>query len=617
MAHRYFKEFAYVKAAALYEQIVAKGDRSIEVLSCLGDAYYFNSKTEKSEFWYQKLFELYPKANIAAEYYFRFSQSLKSNKKYRAADQWLLKFSALNTKDSRGSKHTSFHEYITTFTQQQKQVRIENLSVNSAYSDFGAFQQGEVLYFSSTRPPKGAGKKKLYSWNQQPMLNIYATQDNINIKKLTGINSIYHDASAVVTKDGKTMYFTRDDFDGRRLKRDRSKVTHLKLYTSTFQNGEWTIPVALPFNDVNYSIGHPALSTDERELYFTSDMPGGFGQTDIYKVKILADGSYGTPQNLGKNINTEGREMFPFVSEKQALFFSSDGHLGLGLLDVFTSEIHGDYYSIPVNMGVPFNSSKDDFSLTIQTDKQQGYFSSNRAGGKGDDDIYSFTISECLQTISGVAYNVKDTVVSPNTKVTLLDATGKVLKDTISDNKGKYSFASTPCNQKFTLIGAKKGFTSGTTSVTGTNVYKDTLSTSLWLTPLIVRDQIVINPIYFDFDEATIREDAAYELEKIVTVMKEFPKLVIRIESHTDARGEQEYNQKLSDRRAKASRAYILSRGIEASRIVAAQGFGESQLLNSCNDANLKKCTEAAHQENRRSYFYIVKGQENVKFSKD
>lgn len=602
---RYFREFAYVKAAEIYEQVVQKGDESKEVLSRLADSYYFNSKTVRSEFWYQRLFELYESTGLDAEYYYRYAQSLKANKKYEQSDLWLTKFQQKKKNDSRGKQLAKNTKYLHDFQSQNKDVVVKNLIINTPYSDFGAFQHGKRMYFTSSRASSIAKEKKLYAWNKQPMLNIYVLKGTTDARLVSRINSKYHDANAILTRDGKTMYFTRDNFDGKKLKTDGSRTSHLKIFISRLKNGIWTPPKSVSFNNDGYSNGHPALSPDESELYFVSDRPGGYGQTDIYKVKILPRGRFGNPENLGKEINTEGREMFPFIAKDSTLYFASDGHLGLGLLDIFESKIGNSKYQKPMNIGAPFNSSKDDFAFFKRD--TIGYFSSNREGGVGDDDIYRWEEKKCEESIVGIAYNRRDKTVLGAVKVKLIHKSGKVLDSVLSDENGRYEFRKVDCETEYTITGTKKGFVSDSDSVTTEDIRGITINSELFLTPLIIDNQIVINPIYFDFDKWNIREDAEYELEKIVTVLKEYPKMIIRIESHTDSRGNKDYNRKLSDNRAKSTRDYIISRGIDPSRIVSAIGFGEDQLLNHCDDINAAKCTEEEHQVNRRSYFYIVK----------
>ena len=405
------------------------------------------------------------------------------------------------------------------------------------------------------------------------------------------------------------MYFTRDNVNSRnKLNYDKKGTTHLKLYKATSEGDAWENIEELPFNDEVFSTGHPTLSPDNSKLYFVSDREGGFGQTDIYVVDINSDGSYGDPENLGENVNTQGREMFPFVAKDSTLYFSSDGYLNLGLLDIFKSNILKGDTSEPENLGAPYNSGYDDFAFFIDSDDEDsyGYFSSNRSdGGSNDDDIYGFNAYKCKQTIEGIARDSKTNDVLSGVEVRLIDETGKVLSTLTTGEDGAYKFEDVECNTTVTVVGSKQDYKEDQKVVT-TDDENDKINTAdLTLEPLINDNQIVINPIFFDFDKWNIRTDAQYELENIVDVMRNHPNMVIKIESHTDSRGSDRYNMKLSDRRAKSTRDYIISRGIEASRIESAIGYGESQLLNKCS--NGVRCTKEEHQLNRRSYFYILK----------
>ncbi|MBL4904526.1 MAG: OmpA family protein, partial [Flavobacteriaceae bacterium] len=498
-------------------------------------------------------------------------------------------------------------------------INIHNLSTNTAYSDYGVSIVKAGVLFSSTRPSENIKKNKLYKWNQQPFLNVYVAkvtliENDFNVKvldlyepeKLNNINTRYHEASAIVTKDGSTMYFTRDNYDGKKLRSDKKRTTHLKIYKASLSGNQWINVQELPFNNNDFSSGQPTLSVDEKTLYFVSDMPGGYGATDLYKVAILENDTYGKPENLGANINTEGREMFPYISANNVLYFSSDGHIGLGALDVFESSISSNGFSNPSNLGVPINSKRDDFSYVIDQNQTKGYFSSNRKGGKGDDDIYSFVIYECEEAITGIVTDANTKEVLPNTNVKLVDRDGKIIGRTTTNDQGGYSFGMVNCEKEYTVVAEREFYKPDLKKLKTLAVHKAVIQADLELIPLVVQGQIVINPIFFDFDKWNIREDAEYELEHIVTVMTANPTMVIKIESHTDSRGTKDYNRKLSDRRAKSTRDYIISRGIEANRIESAIGYGEDQLLNHCDDANATKCTKAEHQENRRSYFYIV-----------
>ena len=418
------------------------------------------------------------------------------------------------------------------------------------------------------------------------------------------INTSFHESSIAITNDGKTMYFTRNNLNKReKLDYDKEGTSHLKIFKATLIDNEWSNIIELPFNDDIYSNGHPALSPDNKTLYFTSDRPDGYGLTDIYKVAILANGSFGKPVNMGGDINSEGREMFPFISKDYTFYFSSDGHENLGLLDIFKSNILKDNSSKIINIGAPFNSGYDDFSFFINDDDKTGYFSSNRPNGKGKDDIYGFESYKCKQFIKGKTFDAKTNQILVATLVELIGEEGKVIETSITETDGTYIFE-VECDKKYIIRGSKKDYKDDFKEITTTNIRKKEIKQNLYLTPLIIDNEIVINPIFFDFDKSNIRADAAFELENIVGVLRNHPKMEIKIEAHTDSRGVDVYNEILSDKRAKSTRDYLLSRGIEISRIHSAIGFGEKQLVNKCK--NGIPCTEAEHQKNRRSKFIIL-----------
>ncbi|MFY7670400.1 OmpA family protein [Tenacibaculum sp. MEBiC06402] len=626
-ADRYFKEYAYKKSAELYEVIYNKGDESMLVISRLGDANYYNTNTVEAEKWYRLLFEKY-KEGVSSEYMFRYAQTLKSNGKIEESDKWLRKLKDLNKGDSRAIALEKNQNYFVEYSNKKKTfVSIQNLNINTKYSDFGGFIYKDELYYASTKPEGSKFDKKLYKWNEQPFLNIYKApadfSDDIkkglqvnDSEKLTSLNTRYHESNAILTNDGRTMYFTRDNYNGDKLEGDKNRVTHLKVYKASLVNGNWDKIEELPFNSNEYSCGHPALSADEKTLYFVSDMSDGIGATDIYKVAINENGSFGKVINLGRPINTEGREMFPSVDEENTMYFASDGHLGLGALDVFEAKFENDEFTDPVNLGAPINGPLDDFSFVISEDKSYGYFSSNRKGGKGDDDIYSFVIYRCKEDIGGYVTDSETGNPIPGAVVRLIDENGNPVSEQKTQADGKYVFKDIECENNFTVSASKDDYRNDQKDAVTEDVDKKEIKTDLELESLIVdateeEAQIVIKPIYFDFDLYDIREDAEYELEHIVSVMKNHPEMVIRIESHTDSRGTRQYNRWLSDKRAKSTRDYIISRGIASERIQSAVGFGEDRLLNNCRNTSKTKCTEEEHQKNRRSYFYIVNSKNN------
>ena len=632
-ADRYFNEFAYSKSAELFENIFKKGDSTAHVISRIGDSYYNNAQYEKAEEWYQKLLSV-PNDTLSTEYYFKYAQTLKSIGKVEESDKWMLKFRDVKNQDSRPQELLENRDYFVEYTNKKSVfINIHNLSTNTEYSDFGGFIFDDKLFFASSKP-LNIKSQKIYKWNNQPFLNIYEANqinqsetnqfiDLADPDKFDIVNSKYHESNIIFTNDGNTIYFTRVNYNGKNLGKDEENTVNLKIYRSKKVDDKWTQEVELPFNSDEYSVGHPALSLDEKTLYFVSDMPGSIGQTDLYKVNISDDhNTYSEPVNLGSTINTEGKEMFPYIGHNNTLYFSSNGLLGLGALDVFESKIENGSFSEPVNLGVPVNSPMDDFAFVINKDLTNGYFSSNRAEGKGDDDIYSFILYEveepkepevCYESIAGIVRDKRTNEVLPNAKVRLLNEKGELIKETVSKDDGSYTFENINCAiSTFTLNGNKIDYRPDRKSVKTTALKDNIAEADLYLTPLIVGNQIVIKPIYFDFDKYYIRQDAAYELENIVDVMNNHPEMIIKIESHTDSRGSNSYNRILSDRRAKSTRDHIISRGIAANRIQSAIGYGEDQLLNHCNDANRYKCSEEEHQLNRRSYFYIVKGAPNV-----
>ena len=384
----------------------------------------------------------------------------------------------------------------------------------------------------------------------------------------------------------------------------------MKLYKSKLEDGVWQKAEELPFNSEEYSVAHPALSADGKTLYFASDMPGTLGLSDIWKVAINHDDTFGEPVNLGNTINTEGRDTFPFVTQSGRLFFASDGHVGLGGLDIFVA--NGDTNTVEViNVGKPVNSTVDDFSLILNEETGEGYFASNRANGVGNDDIYSITpvIPKCEQLITGVVTDNETKQVIAGTTVQLRNAENEVLAQTTTEAQGRYSFNDIACATGYAVRGEKETYKPAEASVTTADASGETVK-DLILTPeLVIRegDDLAIvlnlNPIYFDYDKSFIRPDAALELAKVISVMRQFPTLKIDVRSHTDSRGRDTYNKALSQRRNSSTIQYIIDQGIASNRLTG-RGYGESQLLNRCS--NGVKCSDEEHQLNRRSEFIVV-----------
>lgn len=616
LADKFFKNYSYVKAIELYELTAKKGDSSMHVLTRLGDAYYNNSNTEKSALWYGLAADKYEK-KLESRYLFNYIQSLVSTKQYDKARLWAQKLKDKQTDNPDAEKYIqdNFDVYTVTGKVDEKRIiKLNNLDFNTKYSDFGAYIKDDVLYFASSRDASSG----FYDWNKEPFLDLYQVKINRGNNSLSygsplkisasKINSNYHEANVAITNNGQTMYFTRDNLSKRnRLQYTKDGTTHLELFKATLdqKTKEWTNLEVLPFNDDVFSTGHPALSPDNKKLYFASDREGGFGESDIYVVDINNDGTYSQPRNLGENVNTAGRELFPSIDNDGVLYYSSDGLVNYGLLDIYKSDILNNPDAKSKNIGEPFNTGFDDFSYVFNSETKEGYLSSNREGGKGGDDIYSFNTYICEQSITGVVIDARTEEPMPTATVKLIDDSGKIVNETITDTDGSYTFDKILCEKTYTVVGSKDDYKQDQETVTTSDINEKINQADLVLIPLIIDNQIVINPIFFDFDKWNIRTDAEYELENIIDVMRKHPTMVIKIESHTDSRGGERYNMRLSDRRAKSTRDYIISRGIDASRIESAIGYGESQLLNKCS--NGVKCSKEEHQLNRRSYFYILK----------
>ena len=492
---------------------------------------------------------------------------------------------------------------------------IKNLDINTKESDFGTAFLGKDRVIFAAPTTNTMIVKKTWKENGQQFLDLYTgliTSDRqlIEKKRMPGdVNTKYHEAGVAVSKDLKTVYYTANNFYEKKYLTDSTGVNNLQMFRASLGvDGKWTEKEKLPFNHIEYSIGHPALNHDDTKLYFVSDMPGGYGQADIYVVDINEDGSFSEPRNLGPRINTEGREMFPYIGKDNVLYFSSDGHDGYGKLDIFASKVFDNTVSMPLSLEEPVNSIEDDFAFIIDDEKDRGFFSSNRDEGKGDDDIYSFLADPGLHIHCGQAIAV--TVRSEATgepvagaTIELRDAAGAVIESVTAGADGTYTFASTLCDMPYVLFATNKGFLNAEQAVrTANDIDQAALAVALNLPAQFVSNKVNINTIYFDFDKFNIRPDAAKELDKVVQVMNEYPELLIEAGSHTDSRGKDKYNMKLSEKRAKATVDYIVSKGIDASRITY-QGYGETQLVNACsNDA---KCSDKEHQLNRRTEFNI------------
>jgi outer membrane protein OmpA-like peptidoglycan-associated protein/tetratricopeptide (TPR) repeat protein len=610
-ADKKYNSYAYIDAIKTYEKVASKGYKSEDMFKKLGNAYYFNSDFEGAAKWYGELFAM--STDVEPEYYYRYAQSLKSTGDTNKANKLLDEFNAKNKTDNRAKLYEGDKSYLDQIKANSGRYNIENAGINSKYSDYGTFVHDHKVYFASARDTGNFSKRK-HKWTGEYFTNLYfADVDSAKVKKFkTDLNTKFHESSPAFTKDGKTVYFTRNNYiDGKKGK-DEEKATLIKIYKATLENGKWTKIAPLPFSSDNYSTAHPALSPDEKTLYFASDMPGTIGQSDLYKVAIKENGDFGIPENLGKSINTEGKETFPYVTDENEIYFASDGHPGLGGLDVFAGRIQKDGTIGDIqNLGADINSPKDDFAYVIDPVSREGYFSSNKEGGQGSDDIYKFLETKalrCIQELNGTITDTETGVILPGAKVTLYENM-TILNTTFADVNGLYKFP-VDCGKTYNVRAEKEDYATKEVSIT---IGKLSGKTSLPITldpntcKVTVGDDLgkcfKIKMIYFDLDKSNIRQEAAIDLEKILVVLNENPSMKLDIRSHTDSRASFKYNDALSDRRAKSTIEWLIKNGVKADRLTG-KGYGETQLVNKCADG--VPCSEAEHQENRRSEFIIT-----------
>jgi outer membrane protein OmpA-like peptidoglycan-associated protein len=617
-AEKDYNQYAYINAISIYEKVAENGYKDEKMFQGLGNAYYFNGELTKAVKWYDALFSLSNQQE--PEYYYRYAQALKSVGDYAKSDKILEEFNEKVKSDKRGILFQNNKNYLEQIKSNSGRFEISQVSINSKQSDYGSTVFNNKLVFASARDT-GTIIRKTFKWTNRSFTNLYTAELKSDgsldspVRFEKKINSKFNESTPVFTKDGKTMYFTRNNFLRGNKGKDDNRITLLKLYRADLVNEKWVNVIELPFNSDQFSTAHPALSPDEKSLYFSSDMPGSFGQSDLYRVAINENGTFGKPENLGPAINTEGRETFPFISGDNELYFASDGRPGLGGLDIFIAKINADssFGSIE-NIGEPVNTKFDDFAFIIDSKTRNGFFSSNKGGGTGNDDIYKFTENrklDCTEKLSGTITDSQTNVALGDAKVILLDDKFQPISEAVTSANGVYHFE-VNCNKTYHVrVGKQDYLTNESVIILAFQPSTDKNELDIKLEKQIkeigvgtdLAKTLNIPIIYFDLDQSFIRKDAAFELEKVLAVLEQYPKMKIDVRSHTDSRQTKQYNMILSNRRAKATIEWFHKKGIATARLTG-KGCGESQLINKCSE-NVT-CTEEEHQLNRRSEFVIV-----------
>ena len=597
-ADKLFAEFEYIDAAGAYQKLASSGKASPYVYKQLADSFYNLYNSKEAVKWYAKAVE--SKQN--AETYYRYAQMLKAEGRYEDANKQMQKFASLAPKDQRAVAFNQDPDYLPKLRSQEKLFDEKILNINDKkFSDFGGVLTDEnTFYFTSARNTA----RKTYGRNEEPYLDIYTATYNADgtfseAMPLTDINSKYHDGPAAVTPDGKTMYFASESFKEGDYEKDQTSKTRtglIYLFRATKEGGKWGNIQPGPFNDKAASTGNPAISHDGKTLYFASNRAGAIGGTDIWKVEVKGNNTYGEPVNLGPKVNTEGSENFPYITEDGKLYFSSNGKKGFGGLDIFVIDLanNGD----AMNVGLPVNSPQDDFAFTFNDKKNIGFFSSNRAG---KDNLYGATPVCGVEAIVMVK-DIKTGLPLATSKVAILDEKNNVIETRTADADGKVIY-NVDCDKPYTIQVASQGYENSTFPIAKTRGGKVNVNAGLNpIGKIIVNGVVVLNDIYFEFNKSNITKEAAFELDKLVEAMRTTPDMVILLKAHTDNRGSEEYNMRLSDTRAKAAVQYVISRGIARERI-SGKGYGESEPKVDCGE----NCTEEQHAQNRRTEFLIVK----------
>lgn len=612
-ASQTYTQYNYVDAKEVYLKVAEKGHQSEELFTKLGNIYYFNAQYDQALDWYERVFAVTdtPENPIVL---LRYSQSLKALGQDEKANTFFDRFIDASGIDMAKTTEVDYMEFI-----EMNSGRYDLSALSGIYNEkkisFGHTVKDGKLIYASTGNENPSFFNRRSGWDGLTFLSLYEVnlsenQDETSGKpsKVAGLDKKFHRSSAVFTKDGNTIYFTGNNLSPDKKRNDRN----LKIYRARKEGGKWQDPEELHFNNDLYSSAHPALSPDETKLYFASDKPGGMGQSDIYVAEINADGTIGEPKNLGPEINTPGKDTFPFVSDNNELYFSSDGHYGLGGLDVFYIKIEDDGFGTLHNVGAPVNTYADDFAFGINFETKRGFVSSNRTESDGNfvyDNVYSFIELEPLTEaiIHGCVTDKNTGEPIPGAIVTLYNPDNQVYKEITTDETGCYS---TIVNRMHIYrIRAEKTDYDSDEKLSEKDKDKQEINFVLQksITPLDPGTDLAkvlnIPIIHFDFDKHNIRPDAEVELAKILVVMEEYPDLKINIRSHTDSRGSFEYNEALSQRRAKSTYDYLVRKGINHKRMTY-EGLGEYELVNGCSDD--VHCSEAQHQQNRRSEFIVV-----------
>lgn len=599
-----YDKMAYANAIDNFEKYLLKKDEPADAKIKLANAYRLVNDVPNAEKWFSKIVELPESEPINMFYY---AKLLMGQEKYKDAQIWFNKYLEKVPDDFVAEMLLVSCKSVNTFKKDTTLFTIKQAEIPEISTAFSQIPYGDGIMFTADKI--SFKNSTTANWTGRSYLDIYFSQKDHNGKWLSpmllkgNVNGQYHEGPACFTKEGNVVYFTRSNYAKKKLARSSKSENNLQLFRAELVGDKWTNVTSMPFNSDEYSCGHPSLSSDDKTLYFISDMPGGAGGTDIYKTSF--DGTaWSKPENLGNVINTSGNEMFPYIHSDGTFYFSSDAHNNLGGLDVFMSSYDGKKWLQVENLNYPLNTSKDDFAFVLNPDNKTGYVSSNRGEG---DKIYEITKNEPTFILSGVvSQKGKPGLMIDSAVIEIQNLTDKT-KEIVYTNKSGFYKIKLKSKSEYLIKASKPMYFTITEPKNVCMIGKkisENFTANFELDQIIIEKPIVLENIYYDLDKWFIRPDAAKELDRLVQLMFDNPTLSIELSSHTDSRAGDQYNLVLSDKRAKAAVEYVASKGIDKSRM-RWKGYGESKLVNQCK--NDVKCTEEEHQQNRRTEFKAIK----------
>ncbi|MBK9540721.1 MAG: OmpA family protein [Bacteroidetes bacterium] len=605
--NRMYRDLAYSSAIEEYQKALGKKNFPEGQIK-LAESYRMTNNLGKAEETYGKVMQL---KEVQPIHRLRYAQLLMRSGKYEQAKNYFDQYLGSQSGDESARKMRSSCDSITRWQADSAKYTLQSSSINSGQSNFSPVWYKDGIVFVSDRTP-GKGSTKTYQWTGRPFLDLYYSKDNGKgnygaPELLKGeLNGIYHEGPASFSSKGDTVYFTRNTYVARKVKKSDDDVVILKICRGIKKDSTFRFITDFPYDNADYSLGHPSLSKDGNTLYFVSDMPGGQGGTDVYRCK-KENGAWSKPENLGPTVNSPNNELFPMSFQDSILYFSSEGHYGMGGLDVFSSTQSEGSWSRPQNMGYPLNTSYDDFGIALNDSGTAGLVSSNRdTKNTTQDNIYAFTVNDLRFTLEGIAVEKSTQEPLAGVVVELTNKkTGKKELFTTGPD-GKFFFKLNP-ETDYVVMGSKDSYFTNTEPVSTVGKKQSEnmfVKLKLEMEQIIVNKPIVLENIYYDLDKYNIRTDAAEGLDKLVGIMRDNPDISIELGSHTDSRADDKYNMTLSQKRAESVVDYLVKHGILADRLVA-KGYGETQLVNGCS--NGVECSEEQHQANRRTEFKVTK----------